>query len=118
MHEANEAAWPPRQAAIFAAAVKVFVQLGYRKTLMEDVAVAAEVSRQTLYLQFCDKGAVISCGLEIFDRAAVGFDQRSCRQSELPCGANTDGRIRGLCGDPLAVSSHINIAELVVVARS
>jgi AcrR family transcriptional regulator len=46
MHEASEAARPPRQAAILAAAVKVFFQFGYRKTSMEDVAAAAEVSRR------------------------------------------------------------------------
>jgi AcrR family transcriptional regulator len=64
MHEASEAAWPPRQAAILAAAVKVFFQFGYRKTSMEDVAAAAQVSRQTLYLQFRDKERLFRAALE------------------------------------------------------
>ena len=63
------------------------------------------------------QGAVISCGLGISDRADVGFDQTSCRQSERHCGANTDGRIRGSLRR-FARRSQINIAELLVVARS
>ena len=64
MHEASEAAWPPRQAAILAAAVKVFFQFGYRKTSMEDVTAAAEVSRRTLYLQFRHKERLFRAALE------------------------------------------------------
>ncbi len=41
-----------RQAAVLEAAVGVFARYGYRKTSMDEVARAAGVSRQGLYLQF------------------------------------------------------------------
>jgi AcrR family transcriptional regulator len=44
-----------RQAALLEAAVGVFARYGFRKTSMEEVARAAGVSRQGLYLQFANK---------------------------------------------------------------
>ncbi len=44
-----------RQAAVLEAAVGVFARYGYRKTSMDEVARAAGVSRQGLYLQFANK---------------------------------------------------------------
>jgi AcrR family transcriptional regulator len=44
-----------RQLAVLDAAVGVFARYGYRKTSMEEVARAAGVSRQGLYLQFANK---------------------------------------------------------------
>ena len=44
-----------RQAAVLDAAVGVFARYGYRKTSMDEVARAAGVSRQGLYLQFANK---------------------------------------------------------------
>ena len=55
MDKTNKTSRSPRQVEILTAAVKVFFQFGYRKTSMEDVAVEAELSRQTLYLQFRNK---------------------------------------------------------------
>jgi AcrR family transcriptional regulator len=44
-----------RQLGVLDAAVGVFARYGYRKTSMEEVARAAGVSRQGLYLQFANK---------------------------------------------------------------
>jgi AcrR family transcriptional regulator len=44
-----------RQVVVLEAAVGVFVRYGYRKTSMDEVARAAGVSRQGLYLQFANK---------------------------------------------------------------
>jgi AcrR family transcriptional regulator len=44
-----------RQLALLDAAVAVFARFGYRKTSMDEVARAAGVSRQGLYLQFANK---------------------------------------------------------------
>jgi len=48
---------PPdsRQEAVLDAAVGVFARFGYRKASMDEVARAAGVSRQGLYLQFANK---------------------------------------------------------------
>src|ERR1700678_3238330 len=44
-----------RQRALLDAAVGVFARYGFRKTSMDEVARAAGVSRQGLYLQFANK---------------------------------------------------------------
>lgn len=44
-----------RQQAVLDAAVSVYARYGFRKTSMEEVARAAGVSRQGLYLQFANK---------------------------------------------------------------
>ena len=54
-----------RQDALLDAAVGVFARYGFRKTSMDEVARAAGVSRQGLYLQFADKEALF--------RKAVAF---------------------------------------------
>lgn len=51
-------------------ALDVFVRYGYRKTSMDDVASAAGISRQTIYLHFRSKEALFRAGTEyLFDGA-------------------------------------------------
>jgi AcrR family transcriptional regulator len=57
MIETTEAA-ALRQAAIMQAALGVFLRYGYKKTSMDDVARAAGLSRQGLYLHFRTKEAL------------------------------------------------------------
>jgi len=45
----------PRRRTLLDAALTVFVRYGYQKTSMEEVARAAQVSRQSLYLHFSTK---------------------------------------------------------------
>jgi TetR/AcrR family transcriptional regulator of autoinduction and epiphytic fitness len=53
-----------RQSAVLDAAVSVFARFGYRKTSMDDVARAAGVSRQGLYLSFANKEELFRRALE------------------------------------------------------
>jgi AcrR family transcriptional regulator len=53
-----------RQTALLDAAVGVFARYGFRKTSMEEVARAAGVSRQGLYLQFANKEELFRKALE------------------------------------------------------
>jgi AcrR family transcriptional regulator len=53
-----------RREALLGAAVGVFARYGYRKTSMDEVARAAGVSRQGLYLQFADKEALFRKAVE------------------------------------------------------
>jgi TetR/AcrR family transcriptional regulator, regulator of autoinduction and epiphytic fitness len=53
-----------RQLALLDAAVGVFARYGFRKTSMEEVARAAGVSRQGLYLQFANKEELFRKALE------------------------------------------------------
>ncbi len=118
MHEVSEAARPPRQAAILAAAVKVFFQFGYRKTSMEDVAAAAQVSRQTLYLQFHDKERLFRAALEYVTEQMLVSIKRLTANKKGTVEQKLMGVFEVLCEDSLALSSQVNIAELVVIARS
>jgi AcrR family transcriptional regulator len=59
--EADQAA---RQSAVLDAAVGVFARYGYRKASMDEVARAAGVSRQGLYLQFANKEELFRKALE------------------------------------------------------
>jgi AcrR family transcriptional regulator len=81
---------PPRPAdsdsrlsAVLDAAVGVFARFGYRKTSMEDVARAAGISRQGLYLSFANKE-------ELFRRAVEHSLSRqlACAITELSRGEN------------------------------
>src|SRR3984885_15320867 len=118
MQGASEAARPPRQAAILAAAVKVFFQFGYRKTSMEDVAAAAEVSRQTLYLQFRHKEGLFRAALEYVTEQMLVSIRRLAGNQNGSVEQTLMGVFEVLYGDLLAVSSQINIEELLVAARS
>lgn len=53
-----------RQLAVLDAAVGVFARYGYRKASMDEVARAAGVSRQGLYLQFANKEELFRKALE------------------------------------------------------
>jgi AcrR family transcriptional regulator len=55
MMTSGEATDRSRKTAILVAAEAVFLKFGYRKTSMDDVAKAADVSRQGLYLHFANK---------------------------------------------------------------
>lgn len=57
MHIPSPAVEPveQKQRALLDAAIGVFARYGYRKTSMDDIARAAGVSRQGLYLQFSNK---------------------------------------------------------------
>ena len=58
-----------RQLGVLDAAVSVFARYGFRKTSMDEVARAAGVSRQGLYLQFANKEELFRRALEhSFDR--------------------------------------------------
>jgi AcrR family transcriptional regulator len=55
MHSPEVELIDARQLAVLDAAVAVFARYGFRKASMEEVARAANVSRQGLYLQFANK---------------------------------------------------------------
>lgn len=70
-----------RKGAILTAAEPIFVRYGYRKTSMDDVAKAADVSRQGLYVHFASKEdlfremIVQSLGLHLHKVRAILSDE-------------------------------------------
>jgi AcrR family transcriptional regulator len=85
---------------------------------MEGVATAAEVSRQTLYLQFRNKERLFRAALEYLTEQMLVSIRRLASNQNGSVEQTLMGVFEVLCGDLLAVSSQINIAELLVVARS
>ncbi|HEY2529952.1 MAG TPA: helix-turn-helix domain-containing protein [Xanthobacteraceae bacterium] len=77
-----------RLAAVLDAAVSVFARFGYRKTSMDDVARAAGVSRQGLYLSFANKeelfrraldhslSSQLACAITALSRAEDSLETR------------------------------------------
>jgi AcrR family transcriptional regulator len=63
LDEATEETLDSRHEAVLEAAIGVFARFGFRKTSMDEVARAAGVSRQGLYLLFADKEALFSKAL-------------------------------------------------------
>jgi AcrR family transcriptional regulator len=53
-----------RQAHVLETALTVFLRHGFRKTSMEDIAKAAGISRQGIYLHFKDKDAIFSASIQ------------------------------------------------------
>jgi AcrR family transcriptional regulator len=53
-----------RQAYILETALTVFLRHGYRKTSMEDIANAAGISRQGIYLHFKNKDEIFSAAIQ------------------------------------------------------
>ena len=52
------------QAQVLETALTVFLRHGFRKTSMEDIAQAAGISRQGIYLHFKDKDAIFSASIQ------------------------------------------------------
>ena len=74
-----------RLSAVLDAAVGVFARYGYRKTSMDDVARAAGVSRQGLYLSFANKEELFRRALEhsLSDQLACAIAALSRAQDDL-----------------------------------
>src|SRR6202167_5324139 len=76
-----------RQTALLDAAVGVFARYGFRKTSMEEVARAAGVSRQGLYLQFANKEELFRKALEhsLSSQLNAALAALSLRADSLEC---------------------------------
>lgn len=83
----------PKQEALLDAAVGVFARYGYRKTSMDEIARAANVSRQGLYLYFADKE-------ELFRKAVAHKLNRQLSAAVLELAhpnAGLEARLVGAC---------------------
>lgn len=99
-----------RQDALLEAAVGVFARYGFRKTSMDEVARAAGVSRQGLYLQFVDKEALFRKAVEFklsrqLTAAVIALSNEAAElESRLvaACDAWAAGRYAGSTGGDAA----------------
>lgn len=75
-----------KRIAVLDAAATVFLRYGYRKTSMDDVAAAAGLSRQALYLRFDNKD-------ELFRAAVQHVLARSLEAARAALHADGDGEL-------------------------
>jgi AcrR family transcriptional regulator len=80
-----------RRALLLEAALGVFARFGYRKTSMDEVARAAKVSRQGLYLHFANKEDLFRATL----RHTIESSLAGAKRALAVEGAALDNRLRG-----------------------
>lgn len=96
---------PARRESILQAAIGVFLRYGYKKTSMDDLARAAGLSRQGLYLHFATKDA-------LFKDAVTHLIQQS-RAAARAALDRDDLAIEGrLLGAFMALKSHSDGGEM------
>jgi AcrR family transcriptional regulator len=105
-----------RRAAILDAAVEVFLRYGYKKTSMDDLARAAGLSRQGLYLHFATKEALFEEGLlrmiaatRAAGRAALARRELSIEERVLEMFVAIHGGLIGRLGE--------HMSELMIAAN-
>jgi AcrR family transcriptional regulator len=106
-----------RLCAVLDAAVSVFARYGYRKTSMDDVARAAGVSRQGLYLSFANKEELFRRALEhsLSDQLACAITALSRAEDSL------ETRIIAACKEwsgRFVGSLHSDAADLMCASTS
>ena len=88
---------PDRRARVLRAALAVFARYGFRKTSMEEVARAADLSRQGLYLLFGDKEALFRAAIgRMIDDGLAAVDVELAR--DAPIGPRLYGAMKAWYG--------------------
>ncbi|HEY0713870.1 MAG TPA: TetR/AcrR family transcriptional regulator [Polyangia bacterium] len=107
------AASDARRRAILDAAVNVFVRYGFRKTSMEEVARAAQVSRQGLYLHFATKEDLFREGVQHTLSQSLAAATAALRDPKLDLEARLLGAFDAMIGRYVGMSgaSATDLAE-------
>jgi TetR/AcrR family transcriptional regulator, regulator of autoinduction and epiphytic fitness len=82
--DAFEPALDPRRRELLEAALAVFLRFGFRKTSMDEVARAARISRQGLYLHFKTKEELFQATIAHLLRDALQAAARSLGDASRP----------------------------------
>jgi len=92
MSEESSTAASVRRQHIIKVAISVFLQYGYARTTLADIARAAGLARTALYLMFSDKEAIFSAVVE-----AMVAEKLSDIRHGLPERSSFDARLRFAC---------------------
>jgi AcrR family transcriptional regulator len=113
-HDAGAA----RRDAILDAAKAVFLRYGFKKTSMDDLARAAALSRQGLYLHFQTKEALFKAALErlLAQVAAAGHEALACEDRDLEDRLLT--AFEAFHGSAVETAAHGHMDELLEAATS
>jgi AcrR family transcriptional regulator len=74
---------PPRDQAIVETAIDIFLRYGFKKTSMDDLAKAAGLSRQGLYLHFQDKEAVFRAVIAVIAERTLATARTALLRDDL-----------------------------------
>lgn len=120
MSEASETSLQ-RRAAILDAAAGVFLRYGFKKTSMDDLARAAGLSRQGLYLHFPTKEAIFKAGLlrliegsRALGRAALARTDLSVEERVLEMFVSVRAQLVGMPGGAEQMNELLEAARQVV----
>jgi len=94
-----------RRGRVLDAALGVFARYGFRKTSMEEVARAADISRQGLYLHFRDKEALFRAALERMMQTGLARIDAELARDE-PIGPRLYGAMMGWHGRTAGTSAE------------
>lgn len=103
---------------ILEAATKVFLRYGFKKTSMDDVAQAAGLSRQGLYLYFTTKEELFKEALQYRVTRTLREARAAVQRQELSLEDRLLGAFDALHGDKLDPASREHLNELIETARS
>jgi AcrR family transcriptional regulator len=112
------AAAPDRRLAILGAAINVFLRYGYQKTSMDDLARAAGISRQGLYLHFASKEELFTQAVTCLAQQGLGAMRAVFAREDLTLEERLVGAFAALHaqsdGSQMSME-HMN--EIVATAR-
>jgi AcrR family transcriptional regulator len=105
-----------RRAAILDAATGVFLRYGFKKTSMDDLARAAGLSRQGLYLHFATKDALFKDAVLQVVATTRAAGRAALGQSELPVEERLLGAFEAVHGLTIGQPGAENMNELLETA--
>ncbi|WP_460999176.1 TetR/AcrR family transcriptional regulator [Streptomonospora sediminis] len=113
----EQAGDPSRSEAIAEAAVPVFLRYGLRKTSMDDLAAAAGLSRQGLYLHFKNKQELFHAALRRMTAQVQAAVTEALADTALPAHERLLGAFTALNG-PVAATADDTVVELLAAANT
>ncbi len=106
-----------RRAAILDAATPVFLRYGYKKTSMDDLARAAGLSRQGLYLHFPTKEALFEAGLLRLLATTRAAGRAALARTDLSVAERALEMFVAMHGHAVGEASSEHLDELVRAAK-
>jgi AcrR family transcriptional regulator len=111
-----EGATAARRAAILEAATGVFLRYGFKKTSMDDLARAAGISRQGLYLHFATKEALFKEGVQRLVAATRAAGRSALAREELDVEERLLGAFEAVHGFAIGQAGAEHMNELLETA--
>lgn len=109
----STAATAVRRAAILEAAKGVFLRYGYRKTSMDDLARAAGLSRQGLYLHFATKDALFKAAVLHLIEAGRAAGRAALASADADIEARLLAAFESMHGHAIGQPGSEHMAELL-----